>query len=633
MLLQIGEPGGRRSSPRRVVGVDLGTTHSLVAVSENGKARVLLDAEGRALLPSVVRYHPNQAPTVGHAARAARAQDPGNTINSVKRFMGKSGQDAATVAAPTYRFVDEPGALRIETAAGRRTPVEVSADILRTLRARAEQALGGEIEGAVVTVPAYFDDAQRQATRDAARLAGLPLLRLLNEPTAAAIAYGLDHQAEGIYAVYDLGGGTFDFSILRLSEGVFEVLATSGDSALGGDDFDAAIVTWMIAAAGIHHVTPQAQAALQALAREAKEALSTQDATTLEIAVAGAPAQRLTLTREHFSTMTQPWVDKTLRPVRQALRDARLTPADVQEVVLVGGATRMPHVRAAVRQFFARDPLTRLDPDQAVALGAARQAALLSGQRDTADWLLLDVIPLSFGIETMGGLVEKIIPRNTPLPVSRAQEFTTFQDGQVALAIHVLQGERELASDCRSLARFELRGIPPLTAGAARIKVTFEVDADGLLNVSAREQTTGIETAITVQPASGLTQEDIVHMLQDANASAATDAQARALAEARVEAQRLLLATEAALRADGAALLDAAERAAIDADMLRLRQHLQDNRREALVAATDALNRSTTAFAARRMNSGIQKALAGQRIDALAGGEPVTQATHRGTEA
>lgn len=614
MLLQISEPGSS-TRRRRAVGIDLGTTHSLVAVSEDGNARTLLDAQGRALLPSVVRYYADRQPTVGYEARAKQAEDPYNTISSVKRLMGKTANDLHTATPPPYRFLDEPGIVRIETAAGIRTPVEISADILRALRARAEHILGGAIEAAVITVPAYFDDAQRQATRDAARLAGLPLLRMLNEPTAAALAYGLDNNAQGIYAVYDLGGGTFDFSILRLAKGVFEVLATSGDGALGGDDFDAAILQWVIQECALPALSFEEHAALLTAAREAKEALSECEDVTLTVAY--ATTHHLTLSRERFSTLSQPLVAKTLAPVRQALRDAKLTPGDIQEIVLVGGATRMPHVRAAVAKFFGRPPLDRLDPDQAVALGAARQAELLSGQRAAADWLLLDVIPLSFGIETMGGLVEKIIPRNTTIPITRAQDFTTFKDGQTALAIHVLQGERERASDCRSLARFELRGLPALVAGSARIRVTFQVDADGMLSVSAREQTTGKEAAVTVQPSSGLTEEEVVRLLQEANANAAVDAGVRALAEAHVEAQRLLEATERAIMSDDASLLNTEEREQIAAAIAHLQEKMDGADHHAIVRATDALNRSTMNFAARRMDLRIQVALTGNTMNAL----------------
>jgi len=616
-LFQISEPGAAPlpHAKRRAVGIDLGTTNSLVATVRNGVAAVLPDEEGRPLVPSVVRYR-EHAVAVGYEALAYAAQDPHNTIASVKRLMGRGLADLGDDRRHAYRFIDGRGIVRIATRAGAKTPVEIAAEILRVLRTRAETSLGGPLDGAVVTVPAYFDDAQRQATKDAAMLAGVPVLRMLNEPTAAAIAYGLDNAVEGTYAVFDLGGGTFDISILRLSSGVFEVLATNGDSALGGDDFDHRIFCWALEASGLAPLSPADARRLMAKAREAKEMLTHHDAAPIVATLADDARLELTLDAQTFTNITQTLVAKTLAPVKRALRDAKLAPADIKGVVLVGGATRMPQIRRAVAGFFGQPPLTNLDPDEVVAIGAAIQANKLVGNRESDDWLLLDVIPLSLGIETMGGLVEKIVPRNSTIPVVRAQEFTTFKDGQTAMALHVLQGEREKVADCRSLARFELRGIPPMTAGAARIRVSFDVDADGLLSVSAREQTTGVEASVAVKPSYGLTDAEIAQMLQDSFAHAADDANARALAEARVDAERLVAATQGALASDGA-LLDAGEREAIDFALRDVAACLADGDRNALAAAVGVLDAATGRFAAKRMDRSVARALTGRRIDAI----------------
>jgi molecular chaperone HscA len=617
-LLQISEPGQSPDPHQRriAVGIDLGTTHSLVAAVRNGIAECLPDGQGNVILPSVVRYLENGGRQIGREAHAAQAEDPENTIASVKRFMGRGLADIAGRAKLPYRFVDKPGMLALQTRAGEKSPVEISAEILATLRYRAEDTFNDDLYGAVITVPAYFDEAQRQATKDAAKLAGINVLRLINEPTAAAIAYGLDNASEGIYAVYDLGGGTFDISILRLTQGVFEVVATGGDSALGGDDYDRALADWMLHQAGAEAAGAGEKAAIKMAARTAKERLSQAEATSVRFRAGGADAE-ISVTRAEFESVTRELTARTLAAVRKALRDARLAKDEIKGVVMVGGSTRMPQVQRAVAEFFGREPLTNLNPDEVVALGAAIQANQLAGNNAGGDLLLLDVIPLSLGIETMGGLVERIVPRNETIPTAKAQDFTTYKDGQTALALHVVQGERDLVQDCRSLARFELRGIPPMVAGAARIRVTFTVDADGLLSVSAKEQTSGVEARIDVKPSYGLTDEQIAAMLQESFTTAEQDMKARALAEAQVDAQRMLLATQTALDADGG-LLAAGERKHIDELMEQLRKVAgASHDAGAIEAATQALAKGTEAFAAERMNHSIQQALAGKNVEAI----------------
>ena len=595
------------------MGIDLGTTHSLVAAVRHGVAECLPDEHGKVILPSAVHYLPRGGRRIGAQALADAALDPRNPIVSVKRFMGRGLADIAGRDKLPYDFVDAPGMLKIRTVDGEKSPVEVSAEILATLRQRAEDSFDDDVFGAVITVPAYFDDAQRQATKDAAQLAGLNVLRLISEPTAAAIAYGLEHGSEGLYAVYDLGGGTFDISLLRLSAGVFEVVATGGDSALGGDDFDAMLAAHALQRAGLEAVTAQDKRAVLAAARAAKEKLSGADHATLACPLASGELE-VRITRDEFFALTEPLVARTLAAVRKVLRDAKVGKDEVQGVVMVGGSTRMPRVQAAVGELFGRTPLTNLNPDEVVALGAAIQANALAGNAGADELLLLDVIPLSLGLETMGGLVERIIPRNSTIPTARAQDFTTFKDGQTAMAIHVVQGERELVSDCRSLARFELRGIPPMVAGAARIRVTFQVDADGLLSVSAREEASGVQAAVNVKPSYGLADEDIARMLGEGFATAEEDMRERSLRESRVEAERLLLATRAALAADGD-LLDAEQRAAIDAELEAVQQAREGNDHHHIDAAVEALARATEAFAAARMNRGIRQALAGKRVE------------------
>ena len=623
-LLQISEPG-LSTAPhehRLAAGIDLGTTNSLIASVVSGAASVLSDAQNRRLFPSVVRFLEDGGTQTGHAALSSQHHDAPNTIASAKRLMGRTLSDLNGLATSLpYQLIDAPGMVKIRTIAGDKSPVEIAAEILTTLKNRAEASLGGPLTGVVITVPAYFDDAQRQATRDAARLAGLQVLRLLNEPTAAAIAYGLDQAIQGTYAIYDLGGGTFDISILRLSHGVFEVLSTHGDAALGGDDFDRSIVDWITQQYPSAKLSISDRQQLLHHAKNAKECLSDTDIAPIAFELSDGTNIRLQLDRATFWRISNELLNRTLKSTRQALRDAKLTHQDIDGVVLVGGATRMPHIREAVATFFGRQPLTDLDPDAVVALGAAIQANVLAGNRGDHDWLLLDVNPLSLGIETMGGLVEKIIPRNSSLPIAMAQEFTTFRDGQTAMSIHILQGERELVSDCRSLARFTLHGIPAMNAGAARIRITLQIDTDGLLSVSARELTSGIESAITVKPSYGLDDAQIARMLTEAQSKAGDDMRMRMLRETQVDARRLLDATEAALAQDGKTLLNPAELNAIRQRMHHLVDVIETegvNQIEALRQASETLNQATQEFAARRMNHAIQQALTGKSLEHLA---------------
>ncbi len=613
-LLQIAEPG-KSAAPhqhRLAVGIDLGTTNSLVAAVKSGSATCLQDEQGNTALPSVVRYL-SDGLVIGGEALGAQKADPQNTVSSAKRLIGRKLEDIDTAHLP-YRFGNGGNIIEINTRQGAKTPIDVSADILRHLKERAEANLGGTLVGAVITVPAYFDEAQRQATKDAARLAGINVLRLLNEPTAAAIAYGLDNGAEGTFVVYDLGGGTLDVSVLELSKGLFAVKSTNGNSALGGDDFDHRLFCHLLEQNKLSALNEQDSQNLLSLSRRAKEQLTVHEQTTVETTLSDGRSISTVITRQEFQNLTRQLVQKTIEPVKQALKDAGVSKADIKGVIMVGGSTRMPHIQQAVATYFGQTPLNNLNPDQVVALGAAMQADILAGNKNSGDWLLLDVTPLSLGLETYGGLAEKIIPRNTTIPTARAQEFTTFKDGQTAMTIHVVQGERELVADCRSLAKFTLRGIPPMSAGAARIRVTFQVDADGLLSVSAQEQTTGVQAQIEVKPSYGLDDQTITRMLKDSMANAAEDMAARARAEALVEAESITAAVTAALELDGD-LLDENEQAAIRGCIAELQSRLKEGTAEEIRAAVAKLGQSTDNFAAKRMNRTIQRALTGQNVD------------------